>query len=114
VPEDLPRSESDPAEAVHDWLSLSTQQMLLERSTQPYGMIGRIEETSASFEARSAPRSYPTATEVEGASQRRIWLTAVAAALALLFGAGGADATTSADSVDAAQRPRRSRFLQYL
>jgi len=28
----------------------------------PYGMIGRIEETSASFEARSAPRSYPTST----------------------------------------------------
>jgi hypothetical protein len=28
--------------------------------TRPYGMIGRIEETSASFEARSAPRSYPT------------------------------------------------------
>src|ERR1700741_3236053 len=26
----------------------------------PYGMIGRIEETSASFEARYAPRSYPT------------------------------------------------------
>ena len=26
----------------------------------PYGMIGGIEETSASFEARSAPRSYPT------------------------------------------------------
>ena len=26
----------------------------------PYGMIGRIEETSASFEARSAPRSHPT------------------------------------------------------
>ena len=25
----------------------------------PYGMIGGIEETSASFEARSAPRSYP-------------------------------------------------------
>ena len=25
-----------------------------------YGMIGRIEETSASFEARYAPRSYPT------------------------------------------------------
>ena len=25
-------------------------------------MIGGIEETSASFEARSAPRSYPTAT----------------------------------------------------
>src|ERR1700750_2779376 len=30
----------------------------------PYGMIGRIEETSASFEARSAPRSYPTRTEI--------------------------------------------------
>src|SRR5215472_16906994 len=27
----------------------------------PYGMIGGIEETSASCEARSAPRSYPTA-----------------------------------------------------
>src|SRR4051794_10914664 len=27
----------------------------------PYGMRGGIEETSASFEARSAPRSYPTA-----------------------------------------------------
>ena len=26
----------------------------------PYGMIGGIEETSASCEARSAPRSYPT------------------------------------------------------
>jgi hypothetical protein len=26
----------------------------------PYGMIGGIEETSASFEARSAPRCYPT------------------------------------------------------
>jgi hypothetical protein len=30
----------------------------------PYGMIGRIEETSASYEARSAPRSYPTALHV--------------------------------------------------
>src|SRR3954452_10709040 len=29
--------------------------------TPPYGMIGRVEETSASFEARSAPRLYPTA-----------------------------------------------------
>jgi hypothetical protein len=29
----------------------------------PYGMIGRIEETSASFEARSAPRSYPTVAD---------------------------------------------------
>src|SRR5215204_5555295 len=26
----------------------------------PYGMRGRVEETSASFEARSAPRLYPT------------------------------------------------------
>ena len=26
----------------------------------PYGMLGGIVETSASFEARSAPRSYPT------------------------------------------------------
>src|SRR3981189_3350183 len=26
----------------------------------PYGMIGGVEETSVSFEARSAPRSYPT------------------------------------------------------
>src|SRR6266478_2963658 len=29
----------------------------------PYGMIGGVEETSASFEARSAPRSYPTCSE---------------------------------------------------
>jgi putative tryptophan/tyrosine transport system substrate-binding protein len=27
-------------------------------------MIGGIEETSASFEARSAPRSYPTGTDI--------------------------------------------------
>jgi hypothetical protein len=32
----------------------------------PYGMIGRIEETSASFEARSAPRSYPTTMPYAG------------------------------------------------
>src|ERR1700730_16906582 len=30
----------------------------------PYGMIGGIEETSASFEARSAPRSYPTFSDL--------------------------------------------------
>src|SRR5271165_2392151 len=30
----------------------------------PYGMIGGIEETSASFEARSAPRSYPTISAI--------------------------------------------------
>src|ERR1700674_2826962 len=34
----------------------------------PYKMIGGIEETSASFEARSAPRSYPT---VHAATPRR-------------------------------------------
>ena len=28
------------------------------------GMLGGIEETSASFEARSAPRSYPTGTDI--------------------------------------------------
>src|SRR6516225_2118597 len=32
----------------------------------PCGMIGRVEETSASFEARSAPRLYPTAEGVAG------------------------------------------------
>src|ERR1700680_2175909 len=32
----------------------------------PYGMIGGIEETSASFEARSAPRSYPTKAALAG------------------------------------------------
>ena len=33
----------------------------------PYGMRGGIVETSASFEARSAPRSYPTGTNVADA-----------------------------------------------
>src|SRR2546430_3162999 len=37
----------------------------------PYGMIGGIEETSASFEARSAPRSYPTASNTNGRSHAR-------------------------------------------
>jgi hypothetical protein len=32
----------------------------------PYGMIGGIVETSASFEARSAPRSYPTRSRPRG------------------------------------------------
>ena len=36
----------------------------------PYGMIGGIEETSASFEARSAPRSHPTIAEVATAGER--------------------------------------------
>jgi len=34
-------------------------------------MIGRIEETSASFEARSAPRSYPTNSDIRCASQHK-------------------------------------------
>src|ERR1700693_1414140 len=33
------------------------------RENPPYGMLGGIVETSASFEARSAPRSYPTKAE---------------------------------------------------
>ena len=33
-------------------------------------MIGRIEETSASFEARSAPRSYPTGTNLADARRQ--------------------------------------------
>src|SRR5215467_1579027 len=37
----------------------------------PYGMLGGIEETSASFEARSAPRSYPTAARFHDAPWRR-------------------------------------------
>src|ERR1700731_2997006 len=32
----------------------------------PYGMLGGIEETAASFEARFAPRSYPTAIRGTG------------------------------------------------
>jgi hypothetical protein len=38
----------------------------------PYGMIGRVEETSALFEARTAPRIYPTAG---GAQTHRANLT---------------------------------------
>ena len=38
----------------------------------PYGMIGGNEETSASFEARTAPRSYPTAHLREEAKQRNV------------------------------------------
>src|SRR5712692_2873844 len=36
----------------------------------PYGMIGGIEETSASFEARSAPRSYPTIPDLVGTAEQ--------------------------------------------
>ena len=39
----------------------------------PYGMIGGSEETSASFEARTAPRSYPTAHLREEEKQRDVY-----------------------------------------
>ena len=39
---------------------LKSQPSSRTEENPPYGMIGGIEETSASFEARSAPRSYPT------------------------------------------------------
>src|ERR1700675_1559999 len=43
----------------------------------PYGMLGGIVETSASFEARSAPRSYPAAAGYSLCLIARIpkWLT---------------------------------------
>jgi hypothetical protein len=40
-------------------------------------MIGGIEETSASFEARSAPRSYPTISDVRPAQRERAAMTNV-------------------------------------
>ena len=43
----------------------------------PYGMIGRIEETSASFEARYAPRSYPTTLGSTAAIEARASLSQV-------------------------------------
>jgi ABC transporter substrate binding protein len=39
---------------------LKSQPCSRNEENSPYGMIGGIVETSASFEARSAPRSYPT------------------------------------------------------
>jgi hypothetical protein len=39
------------------------------RENLPYGMIGGIEEMSASFEARTAPRSYPTTSDSHYAPQ---------------------------------------------
>ena len=45
-------------------VSLKSQPSSRTGENPPYGMIGRIEETSASFEARSAPRSYPTTTSL--------------------------------------------------
>ena len=41
---------------------LKSQPCSRNEENSPYGMIGGIVETSASFEARSAPRSYPTAS----------------------------------------------------
>src|SRR4029450_8766630 len=41
---------------------LKSQPCSRNEENSPYGMIGGIVETSASFEARSAPRSYPTRT----------------------------------------------------
>jgi hypothetical protein len=35
-------------------------------------LIGGIEETSASFEARSAPRSYPTISDIGSNSPNRV------------------------------------------
>src|ERR1039458_8734805 len=40
---------------------LTSQPFSRTGENPPYGMLGGIEETSASFEARSAPQSHPTA-----------------------------------------------------
>jgi hypothetical protein len=45
---------------------LTRQPFSRNGENSPYGMLGGIVETSASFEARSAPRSYPTAAERSG------------------------------------------------
>src|SRR3954451_23418100 len=57
----------------------------------PYGMSGGIEETSASFEARSAPWSYPTTRvccmrgdKLEGNFMKRIVLASLLATTALI------------------------------
>jgi hypothetical protein len=42
------------------------------RENPPYGMIGGIEETSASFEARSAPRSHPTEPAIRPRAQLQL------------------------------------------
>jgi hypothetical protein len=41
------------------------------RENPPYGILGEAMETSASFEARSAPLPYPTAIERPYESVRR-------------------------------------------
>ena len=44
---------------------LKSQPCSRNEENSPYGMIGGIVETSASFEARSAPRSYPTGEDYQ-------------------------------------------------
>ena len=46
---------------------LESQPCSRNEENSPYGMIGGIVETSASFEARSAPRSYPTGSNIADA-----------------------------------------------
>jgi hypothetical protein len=46
---------------------LKSQPCSRNEENSPYGMIGGIVETSASFEARSAPRSYPTGSDLSDA-----------------------------------------------
>ena len=70
----------------------------------PYGMIGRIEETSASFEARSAPRSYPT--PISG-HRRRVLENAHVAKQALR-----AHATTDSGTSRYRRRSRSERRTQ--
>src|SRR5215469_2492664 len=74
----------------------------------PYGMIGGIEETSASFEARSAPRSYPTATprsrkrgQREGNSRRDL----IAVSSVELLGPRGKRFKASAQPIERAKGP---------
>jgi hypothetical protein len=49
-------------------------------------MIGGIEETSASFEARSAPRSYPTDSDIAGKARRALTGPAVSSSKCYNFG----------------------------
>ena len=54
-------SGADLSEATAGKAPLESQPSSRIGENPPYGMIGGIEETSASCEARYAPRSYPTA-----------------------------------------------------
>ena len=53
-------SEPSQSRELNDLSSLTCQPSSRTRENPPYGMIKGNEETSASFEVRSAPRSYPT------------------------------------------------------